>query len=219
MSLDKMGTNNRSIADAQGNKFSVSLLFFWIKGSMLIDDNTIHIDMPNTAFFGLIPTGKKRENLPFQAISNVSTNNYVKISNVVWGVIFALAGFGLMQSSTPGSDGMGFPGFLLLLVGIIVALAGIKTEVIFERSGLSETIAVPFFESGKLNNFAEDAENKLQKYQVDRNNRIQNQAQTSPNNASVQANATENGQKFCPKCGTQVTAEAAFCTKCGYQFQ
>lgn len=60
MSLDKMGTNNRSIADAQGNKFSVSLLFFWIKGSMLIDDNTIHIDMPNTAFFGLIPTGKKR---------------------------------------------------------------------------------------------------------------------------------------------------------------
>ena len=98
-------------------------------------------------------------------------------------------------------------------------MAGIKTEVIFERSGLSETIAVPFFESGKLNNFAEDAENKLQKYQVDRNNRIQNQAQTSPNNASVQANATENGQKFCPKCGTQVTAEAAFCTKCGYKFQ
>ena len=44
-----------NISANEKNKFSVSLLAFWVKGSIIADNNFVHIDMPNTVLFGLIP--------------------------------------------------------------------------------------------------------------------------------------------------------------------
>lgn len=49
-----------NISANEKNKFSVSLLAFWVKGSIIADNNFVHIDMPNTVLFGLIPAGKIR---------------------------------------------------------------------------------------------------------------------------------------------------------------
>ncbi|WP_304204417.1 hypothetical protein [Lactobacillus intestinalis] len=40
-----------NISANEANKFSVSLLAFWVKGSMSVNDRFLNIDMPNTVFF------------------------------------------------------------------------------------------------------------------------------------------------------------------------
>ena len=82
-----MVESNISANDA--NKFSVSLLAFWVKGSMSVDQNFLHINMPNTVLFGLIPAGKRKENTPLQGVSQVETNNSFKLGAMIFGVIIA----------------------------------------------------------------------------------------------------------------------------------
>ena len=55
-----------NISANEKNKFSVSLLAFWVKGSIIADNNFVHIDMPNTVLFGLIPAGKNKKSIPLQ---------------------------------------------------------------------------------------------------------------------------------------------------------
>ena len=119
-----MVESNISANDA--NKFSVSLLAFWVKGSMSVDQNFLHINMPNTVLFGLIPAGKRKENTPLQGVSQVETNNSFKLGAMIFGVIIALAGIAEMQES-------GVAGLILLLIGILMFLSGIKTRLSFER--------------------------------------------------------------------------------------
>lgn len=223
-----MVESNISANDA--NKFSVSLLAFWVKGSMSVDQNFLHINMPNTVLFGLIPAGKRKENTPLQGVSQVETNNSFKLGAMIFGVIIALAGIAGMQES-------GVAGLILLLIGILMFLSGIKTRLSFERNGVRQSIDVPFFEGSKISEFADKVTNELTTYQVDRNNRIQTENQTSALNAqsaqntqaiinavsqnngastqTAQANAADKSVQFCPNCGAKNSAEAAFCTSCG----
>lgn len=225
----------------EANSFSVSLLAFWVKGSMSVDANFLHIDMPNTVLFGLIPAGKKRENTPMQGVSQVETNSSFKLGAMFFGILIAFFGVASLGSSA-------LTGLVLTLIGVLMFLSGIKTQMSFERNGVRESIDVPFFEAEKIRAFADDVTKNLGTYQTDRNTRIQNAVQTAQLNqqsvANTQAivnamqgqqapqqavnpatqtqvqpqaanNAAASANSFCPNCGAQNPADASFCTSCG----
>ena len=133
-----------NISANEKNKFSVSLLAFWVKGSIIADNNFVHIDMPNTVLFGLIPAGKNKKSIPLQSISNAEESNWYKIANMIFGIIIAIAGFYSFQEEA-------FGGLVLVLLGILLFLTGFKFRMTIERnSGVTESIDVPFFEGEKL---------------------------------------------------------------------
>lgn len=213
-----------NITANEANKFSVSLLAFWVKGSMSVNDRFLNIDMPNTVFFGLIPAGKEKEKTPLSGITNVTTSSSFKMGSMIFGAIIALGGFAAM-----GQDGLG--GLIIALIGILMVLSGIKTSFSFERSGIRQQIDVPFFESSKVGSFVDEVNSKIANYQDDRNVRMQTDRQinNSNNNTATIVNAI-NGQNstvssnsdqgsFCPSCGALNTTDAKFCTHCGTKLQ
>lgn len=147
-------------------KFSVSLLTFWIKGSMTVDKNFIHINMPNTILFGTVAAGTSRDNSPLQGITNVYTSKQYKLGLMGWGALLALMGLSLFGSSF-------FAGFLILLVGALLFLSGIRTRFSYERSGVVKNIDVPFFEANHVQEFSDQVQAAITGYQEDRNVRVQ----------------------------------------------
>ncbi len=52
----------------KGLEFSTSLLFFWIKGRVDVDNRFVKTNLSNT-LFGFIPAGKDQQNIPLKNIS------------------------------------------------------------------------------------------------------------------------------------------------------
>ena len=200
-----------NISANEKNKFSVSLLAFWVKGSIIADNNFVHIDMPNTVLFGLIPAGKNKKSIPLQSISNAEESNWYKIANMIFGLV-------------------------LVLLGILLFLTGFKFRMTIERnSGVTESIDVPFFEGEKIRNLVSEINESVASYQQSSNYRdygAQNtqaiinamnantQTQQVNNVASnpVQPNSVDSNDstgQFCPNCGTKNAGSASFCTHCG----
>lgn len=218
-----------NISANEKNKFSVSLLAFWVKGSIIADNNFVHIDMPNTVLFGLIPAGKNKKSIPLQSISNAEESNWYKIANMIFGIIIAIAGFYSFQEEA-------FGGLVLVLLGILLFLTGFKFRMTIERnSGVTESIDVPFFEGKKIRNLVSEINESVASYQQSSNYRdygAQNtqaiinamnantQTQQVNNVASnpVQPNSVDSNDstgQFCPNCGTKNAGSASFCTHCG----
>lgn len=49
----------------KGLEFSTSLLFFWIKGRVDVDNRFVKTNLSNT-LFGFIPAGKDQQNIPLK---------------------------------------------------------------------------------------------------------------------------------------------------------
>ncbi|MCZ3643240.1 zinc ribbon domain-containing protein [Lactobacillus crispatus] len=210
----------------KNNAFSVSLLAFWVKGSITVDNNFLRINMPNTVCFGLIPAGKVKNSTPLSAVSNVYTSSSYKMANILIGIAIAFAGL---------SMGVSMNSIIMIAIGLLVAASGIKTSFCYERNGIAQTIEVPFFEAHHISELDEELNNMLAAYQDDRNNRMQtekvmaqNERMMAQNMNSSQAivnainksnnNAAaseSNAATFCPSCGSKVPAGSAFCTHCG----
>ncbi|XRF76518.1 hypothetical protein OGM84_08515 [Pediococcus acidilactici] len=60
-----------AVVENDSDAFSVSLLAFWVKGSITLDDAFLRVNMPNTVFFGLVPAGKQKDSSPLSGITNV----------------------------------------------------------------------------------------------------------------------------------------------------
>lgn len=144
------------------SQFAVSLWAFWIKGSMKVDNNFIHVDMPNTVLFGLIPAGDQKDNSPLQGITNVYTSKRYNISLMFIGAIIALIGLASFSNSF-------LAGILLILIGAGLIASGIKTRFSYERSGIIKSFDVPFFESDHIEQFSQKVQRAVAHYQEDRN--------------------------------------------------
>ena len=224
----------------ENSKFSVSLLAFWIKVSMTVDNNFIHINMPNTVLFGLIPAGSSQDSSPLQGVSNVYTSKSYDLLNMFIGAIIAL--FGIMSLSYSFLMAL-----ILLIIGVVLFGSGIKTRFSYERSGIIKNIDVPFFEANHVEEFSQQVQRVMSGYQEDRNVRIntdrtieqsqqntqqivqavqgeqQSVAQSSDETNAVEVDETQSQEQsttsdeiaFCSKCGNKFNPGDAFCTKCG----
>lgn len=204
---------------------SVSLLGFWVKGKMSVDNDNLHVEMPNTTFWGLIPTGKTPHTIQLASVSDVSVITDTKIGGIILGVLIALSSFGMFQDSA-------FWGLVLLAVGVLLILSSIKTAFYFNAQGTNWAISVPFFERERLNQFVDQVNKKIANYNADRNTRVHTDRSIKSSNDNTtkivnaingstvkgkQAGETSSNIKavFCKNCGAKNDADSNFCTSCG----
>lgn len=124
--------------------FSISLIFFWIKGHLSVDNRFIKMRVPNT-IFGIIPAGSDNETIPLKTVSNLKVSTRYRVWPLVIGVIIALSALGSLGDSFFGA-------VIMLIIGVAIAGSGIQKKLSFQKSGTEETISVPFFEKDVLSN-------------------------------------------------------------------
>ncbi|MFH5811278.1 zinc-ribbon domain-containing protein [Companilactobacillus sp. FL22-1] len=203
--------------------FSVSLVAFWVKGSITMDDSFLRVNMPNTVLFGLLPAGKTKDSSPLSGITNVYTSKSYKLGSIILGLVLIMAGLAMLGSVTFGA-------LLMLLIGAAVLGGGIKTSFTYERSGIQKVIEFPFFEASRVDGLENQLTQKLAQFQDDRNVRKQSELtrQQAVNNTNSVVNAINNNADtnvatdtadfvFCSKCGAQLKPGSVFCNKCGAQ--
>lgn len=132
--------------------FSTSLLFFWVKGKVEVDNRFVKTKLSNT-LFGFIPAGKDQQNIPLKNISGAMLSSKYLIKPMLLGLLLFFIGLSSIGNSF-------LMGLLFLVLGVGIAGSGIQTILTVEKSGTPYVISVPFFEKQKmqaLNNFIHDA--------------------------------------------------------------
>jgi len=200
------------------NSFSVSLIAFWIKGSITVDDSFLRVNMPNTILFGLLPAGKNKDTSPLSGITNVYTAKSYKLWSIIFGTTLVLEGLLILYLSFMGA-------LMVILVGAALVGGGIKTAFTYERAGITKIIEFPFFEADRVDELEMQVTQKLAAFQDDRNVRKQTDRtvnQGASNTQQIVDAIQDNGQatmdknaKFCSNCGDNLQAGAKFCSGCG----
>lgn len=122
--------------------FSTSLLFFWVKGAVEIDNRFVKTNLSNT-ILGFIPAGKDEQNIPLKNISGSMLSSKYNLKAIIIGLFIISLGFSSMNGSFIG-------GLFWLIIGIGITGSGIQTILSIEKSGTPYYISVPFFEKAKV---------------------------------------------------------------------
>ncbi|MFQ7349518.1 MAG: hypothetical protein ACLRN4_06415 [Anaerococcus vaginalis] len=122
--------------------FSLSLLFFWIKGFISVDSRFVKVSKGNT-ILGFIPAGRDNQSIPIKNISSSMISSQYKIKQIILGIVFIFISLNILGSSF-------FVGLIILLIGIGILGSGIENVLIIQRSGSDYYVSVPFFEKSKL---------------------------------------------------------------------
>lgn len=122
-----------------GDRFSPSVIIFWLKTSIAASSTRIQYKSPNT-LFGLIPLGADTKTIPLRNVASVDTSTKFNLGSLVWGVVFLLIGLGCLDSSVA-----------VALVLILVAAANLANTmsaslVFHDPSGGANTITVSILE-------------------------------------------------------------------------
>ena len=132
----KRGVNMKEIS------FSTSLLFFWIKGAVEVDNRFVKTNLSNT-ILGIIPAGKDQQSIPLKNISGSMLSTKYNIKAIIIGLILLLIGLNSLDDSFIG-------GLIWLIIGVEVTGSGIQTVLNIEKSGSPYYVSVPFFEKPKM---------------------------------------------------------------------
>lgn len=81
-----------------GDRFSPSVIIFWLKTSIAASSTRVQYRAPNT-LFGLIPLGASTKTIPLRNIASVDTNTKFNLGSLVWGLFFLFVGFGMFDSN------------------------------------------------------------------------------------------------------------------------
>lgn len=132
-----------------GDRFSPSVIIFWLKTSIAASSTRVQYKAPNT-LFGLIPLGASTKTIPLRNIASVDTNTKFNFGSLVWGVVFLLIGLGCLDSSVA-----------VALVLILVAAANLAntmsaTLTFHDPSGGANAITVSILEKDKLMQLAQE---------------------------------------------------------------
>ncbi|TCT24588.1 hypothetical protein EDD68_10540 [Melghiribacillus thermohalophilus] len=133
-------------------EFSISLLFFWIKGNVEVDNRFVKTKISNT-ILGFIPAGTDQQSIPLKNISGAMLSTKYLIKPIIIGLILFFIGLDTLGRSF-------LLGLILLILGLGTAGSGIQTILHIEKSGTTSYINVPFFERQKmqtLNDMIHDA--------------------------------------------------------------
>lgn len=123
-------------------EFSLSMLFFWIKGFISVDSRFVKVSKGNT-IFGFIPAGKDNQSIPLKNISSTMISSQYKIKSILLGIIIIFISLSMMASSF-------FSALIILLLGVGVLGSGLQNILIIQRAGADYIVPVPFFEKAKL---------------------------------------------------------------------
>ena len=135
--------------DIVGDRFSPSVIIFWLKTSIAASSTRVQYKAPNT-LFGLIPLGADTKTIPLRNVASVDTSTKFNLGSPVWGVVFLLIGLGCLDSSVA-----------VALVLILVAAANLANTmsaslVFHDPSGGANAITVSILEKDKLMQLAQE---------------------------------------------------------------
>jgi hypothetical protein len=130
--------------------YMTGLLTFYLKGEITAEQNFLKLKIPNT-ILTLIPLGAKKDNVPVNQISSVSSNFKLLFKDFVVGIIEVLIAFSLFSDSA-------LWGLILLLVGASTIITSFKTELNISTTSSVQYI-IPFLIFEKSN--AEQAEQMI----------------------------------------------------------
>ncbi len=91
-----------------GDRFSPSVVLFWLKTSIAASNMRVMYKSPNT-LLGVIPLGSSTQTIPLRNIASVDTNTKFNPGSFAWGVVFLVAGLAFLSDSAA-------VGILLLLL-------------------------------------------------------------------------------------------------------
>lgn len=123
-------------------KFSLSFLFFWVKGSVGVDSRMVKVQKKNTVL-GFIPAGSDNQNIPLKNISSTTISSSFNIKAIIIGILILFISLNILGDSFLG-------GVLLFIIGLGIASSGILTILVIQRSGSDYYLSVPFYEKSKL---------------------------------------------------------------------
>ena len=122
--------------------FSLSLLFFWVKGFLSVDSRFVKVSVSNT-ILGFIPAGKDNQTIPLKNISATTISSSFKIRRILLGVL-------IIFFALPSLGDNFLTALILFLIGVATVGNGILTVLVIQRSGADFQISVPFYEKAKL---------------------------------------------------------------------
>lgn len=122
--------------------FSVSLIFFWLKGEIEVDSRFVKTNLANT-ILGVIPAGRDQQSIPLKNISESMLPTKYLVRSMIVGFVITLFGFSAMSNSF-------FNGLMIFAAGVLLILGSVQTTLKIEKSGTPYEIHVPFFEKAKM---------------------------------------------------------------------
>lgn len=145
-----------------GDRFSPSVIIFWLKTSIAASSTRVQYKAPNT-LFGLIPLGASTKTIPLRNIASVDTNTKFNLGSLVWGLFFLFVGFGMFDSNA-----------LVAIVCLLVAAANLANVmsaslanvmsaslVFHDPSGGANAITVSILEKDKLMKLAQEIQARV----------------------------------------------------------
>lgn len=148
-------------------KFSISLLFFWIKGVVEVDRNSVKVEVPNT-ILGIIPLGADRQNIPLRNISSATVSTSYHFLRILIGGGVALIGVFTLFGALATIMSSFVEAVLLLLVAVLIiglgaGIIATAMQIVLEirRGGKPYYISVPFYEKGNIQKVSDHINNGL----------------------------------------------------------
>lgn len=134
-----------------GDRFSPSVILFWLKTSIAASTTRIQYRSPNT-LFGLIPLGSNTKTIPLRNVAGVETDSKMNVGSLVWGVVWLFAALCTFGSSAVA-------GLILLLIAAANLANAMSMRLTFrDPSGGGNTITVSILEKDKLTQLAREIE-------------------------------------------------------------
>lgn len=128
-----------------GDRFSPSVIIFWLKTSIAASSTRVQYRAPNT-LFGLIPLGASTKTIPLRNIASVDTNTKFNLGSLVWGLFFLFVGFGMFDSNA-----------LAAIVCLLIAVANFANVM----SATLTFRAVSILEKDKLMSLAQEIQARV----------------------------------------------------------
>lgn len=135
--------------------FIVSYLTFYLKASVALEGDFIKLSNPNT-ILKVIPLGAENKTVPVDQLSSVDDSFRLDFKAFLWGVLFAVIGFSMLDASFLG-------GLILAGYGILTVLSAFQTILTLNlTSGQSLKVSVAVFEKANLLNCKNTIETLVQ---------------------------------------------------------
>ena len=126
-----------------GDRFSPSVVMFWLKTSVAASNMRVMYKSPNT-LLGVIPLGSSTQTIPLRNIASVDTNTKFNPGSFVWGVVFLVAGLAFLSDSAA-------LGILLLLLAAANPANTMSAQPDFvNQAGGRNSVKVSILEKDKL---------------------------------------------------------------------
>ncbi|GAA1107457.1 hypothetical protein [Arthrobacter flavus] len=148
--------SNLSFAPGETNvhseKFSPSVIMFWLKTEIASTNMRIVSKSPNT-LLGLIPLGYRDAAFPLSNVSSVGVEVKFSMKRAIFGLILLFISFALLDN---------FFGWVLLLISVSMLLNSISASLKIQNNGGAVTeLRVSILEKSKLEQLRDDINSRL----------------------------------------------------------